>query len=157
MPEPDAVDQVRARAPDQQAERDRQHRVPRPRTGEEDQHPTDCERRQGGDERRGARKQAESDSGVLDVVDRERAEDMQRFVERELARDDQLRELVGRERGQDDCAKPCPLRPPRGERALRRRERRERVGTRADADVDRPRWFAHPRSSFRLQSMHCVV
>jgi hypothetical protein len=41
---------------------------------------------------------AEGDARVLDVVDRKRAEDMQRLVELELRGDDQLRQLVGRDR-----------------------------------------------------------
>ena len=46
----------------------------------------------------------------------------------------------------------------RAERALGHRDRRQRVGARADADVERPRGaLAQPRSSLRLQSMHWVV
>ena len=46
-------------------------------------------------DRRRAREEAERDPGVLDVVDRERPDDVDLLVERELARDEVLRQLVG--------------------------------------------------------------
>ena len=82
--EPDAVDQVRGRAADQEAERDRQHRMAGAGAREEDEHPADRDRRQRRHDRRRTREQPEGDPGVLDVVDRERAEHVERVAEGEL-------------------------------------------------------------------------
>ena len=76
VPEPDPVDEVRVAAADQEPERDRQHGMARAGAREEDEHPADRERGQHDHDRRRAREEAERDPGVLDVVDRERADDV---------------------------------------------------------------------------------
>ena len=60
--------------------------------------------------------------GVLDVVDRERPDDVHRVVERERARDDVLRHLVGDHGGERDRREPGPL-PDARRRASARRPR----------------------------------
>ena len=115
MAEPDPVDEVRGAAPDQQPERDRQHRVAGSGTCEEDEHPADRERGQRRHEPGCVREQAEGDARVLDVVDRERAEDVHLIVQRELTRDDVLRHLVGQDGRSNDEAQADPLGPARGE------------------------------------------
>ena len=97
--QPDPVDEVREAAADQQAERGGQHRMARAGAGEEDDHPDDRGRGDERDDRRRAGEEPERDAGVLDVVDRERPDDVHRLVERERARDDVLRHLVGDHRG----------------------------------------------------------
>src|ERR687888_1684295 len=95
VPEPDAVDEVRDAAADHEPERDGQDRVPRARAGEEAEHPGDGDAGEHDHDRRRAREEAERDPRVLDVVDRERPDDLDLLVEPELARDELLRELVG--------------------------------------------------------------
>src|SRR5918911_2543463 len=102
VPESHAVDEVRDAAADHEPERDRQDRVPRAGAAEEAEHPRDGDAREHDHDRRRAGEEAERDPGVLDVVDRERPEDVIRLVEREPARDDVLRELVGGDRRRRD-------------------------------------------------------
>jgi len=82
MAEPDAVDEVRDAAAEHEAECDREHGMPGARAREEDEHPEDCEGRQRDHDRGGAREETERDPGVMDVVDRERAGDLDLFAER---------------------------------------------------------------------------
>ena len=159
VPEPDPVDQVRGRAADQQAERDRQHRVARAGAREEDEHPADRQRGQQRHDRRRAREEPEGDPGVLDVVDRERADHVQR-PRRARAATRRSASSAGRRRSPRTTTAPRPahwLGRAASERSADR-DGRQRVRARADADVERPRGgLRHPRSSLRLQSMHCVV
>ena len=156
--EPDAVDEVRDAAADHEPERNRQHRVARARAREEEQHPADGERGEDDDDRRRAREEAERDARVLHVVDRERPEHLHLVVERELRRDDVLRQLVGGDRGDGDRAEREPLGRAGRERALDRRERRERVGRGSDADVDRARVVDSVTAlASRWQSMQSVA
>src|SRR5437870_2056152 len=94
VPEPHAVDQVREAAADHEAERDGQERVPSAGAREEREHPRDGEAGQDDHDRRRAREEPERDPGVLNVVDRERAEYAGVLVEGKPARDEVLRELV---------------------------------------------------------------
>ena len=144
MSEPDPVDQVRGTAPDQQAQRDRQDRMARAGAGEENEHPSDRQRSQRGDEPRRVREQAEGDPGVLDVMNRERAEHVHLVVERKLAGDDVLRHLVGEHGRRDDEAEPEPLRPACRQRPRGHRDRRQGIGGGTDPNVDRTR-LAQPR------------
>src|SRR5512132_1504937 len=158
VPEPDAVEEVGRAAAYEQAERDGEDRVPRSGARKEDEHPGHCDRGQDRHDRRGAGEEAERDPGVLHVVDRQRPGDVPLGVEREVARDDVLRQLVARERCQSDRQEADPLLRPRVERATRPCNGRQRVGRRADTDVEvTGRRLAQPRSSSRLQSMHCVA
>ena len=158
MPEPYAVDEVRDAAADDEPERDGQDRVPRARAAEEAEHPGDGEAGEHDHDRRRAREEAERDPRVLDVVDRERAEHPHLLVEREAARDDVLRELVGRDGCDRHRDQRDPLDRARGERPLGHGDRREPVGGGADADVDPARrGLAQARSPLRRQSMHCVA
>jgi hypothetical protein len=135
--ETDAVDQVRDASAENEAERHRQHGVTSARACEEEQHRSHCDGRHGDDDRRSASEQAERDPGVLDVVDRERPDDVDAFAERERSPDDLLRQLVGDDRGTRDDDENEPLRPSRAEETLCRRDRLEGVRGRADTDVDR--------------------
>src|SRR5215208_7332242 len=65
VPEPQAVDQVRSAAADQQAQRDGKDRVPRAGTGKEPEHPPHRDRGQYRDDQRRAREQPERDARVL--------------------------------------------------------------------------------------------
>ena len=87
------------------------------------------------------------------MVDPERAEHMHAVVEREVARDDPLRQLVRRERGERDGGERRPLRRPGAERPLDDRDRREPVGRRAHADIGAPGGLRHALSAFRASSM----
>ena len=62
-----------------------------------------------------------------------------RVADREPRRDDPLRQLVGDDRGAGDDGERSPLRGAGAERALGARDRLQRVGRRADADVEPPR------------------
>ena len=90
--------------------------------------------------------------GVLDVMDRERPDDVHRLVERDRRRDDVLRHLVGRDRRHATSAKPAHCQRVRAERALRDRDRREPVGRRADPNVVRGSRIAQA-SALRWSSM----
>ena len=92
------------------------------------------------------------------MVDRERPGDVPLGVEREVAGDDVLRQLVAGQRGQRDRGQAEPLLRPRGQRAMSARERRQSVGRGADAHVSPARdGLAQRRSSRRLQSMQSVA
>ena len=92
------------------------------------------------------------------MVDRERPEHAHVVVEREPARHDVLRQLVGREGCDRDRGEADPLRQAGRERALRDGDGREGVGRGADAHVGHARsGLAQPRSSLRRQSMHSVA
>ena len=71
---------------------------------------------------------------------------------------DVLRQLVAGQRREGDREQPDPLLRAGVQRAASARHRGQRVGRRADADVDvTRRRLAQPRSSSRLQSMQCVA
>ena len=95
--------------------------MPRARAREEDEHPEDRERCQHDHDRGRAREEAERDPGVVDVVDRERAGDLDLLAERERPRDDLLRQLVGADGGDGDRAEPEPLARSRPRAAAPRR------------------------------------
>ena len=135
MPEPHAVDQIGDAAADDEAERDGQDRVARPRPREEVEHPRHRSDGQQDHERRRACEQPEGDPGVLDVPDRKRPDDVHRLVEPELRGHDRLRQLIRTDRGERDGAQADPLRPAGAERPLRDRDRRQAVGRRTDAHV----------------------
>ena len=108
-------------------------------TREEDEHPEHRERRERDHDGRRAREEAERDPGVVDVVDRERAGDLDLLAERERARDDLLRQLVRADRGGGDSGEPEPLARPAPSGRSRGRDRAQRVRRRPDADVGRQR------------------
>jgi hypothetical protein len=92
------------------------------------------------------------------VVDRERPDDVTLGVERQMARDDVLRQLVADERREGDCEEAGPLLRAGVQRAPCARHGSQRIRRGADADVEPPRRrLAQPRSSSRLHSMHCVA
>src|SRR5262245_28444917 len=118
VPEPDAVDEVGDAPAEDEAERDRQHRMASSGVREEHEHRAD---RDGGDrdhDRCAAPEEAEGDPGVLDVVDGERSDDVDALAEGEGPTDDLLRQLVGEDRGPRDDEERDPLRPACRERAL---------------------------------------
>src|ERR671924_1680841 len=100
MAEPDAVGEVRRAPAEEEAERDGKDRVPASRARKEDEHPGDRDRRERDHDGRCGREEPERDPRVLHVVNRERADDVHLVAERELGRDDPLRQLVGRDRSQ---------------------------------------------------------
>ena len=132
------------------------------RAGEEDEHPEHRERGQRDHDRRRAREETERDPGVVHVVDREGAGDLDLLAQRERPRDDLLRQLVGGDRGDarsspspSHCCLPAPSLPLAGE------DRPQRVRRRADPDVDRaellaPSGLGH-LCRFRASSMQSVV
>ena len=85
VPEPDPVDQVRGRAADQRGRARPAAPGAAPRAREVDEHPADCERRQRRHDWRCAREEPERDARVLDVVDREGPDHVQRLVEARAA------------------------------------------------------------------------
>ena len=137
VPEPDAVDEVREAAADHEAERrPASPGAARPERAKKTSiHATPIAVRTITTRRR-AREEPERDPGVLDVVDRERPDDVD--ARRGRARSRRCASSAGRRRAQ-------PRRRPRGrptggpgrERALGDRDRRQRVRRRADADVER--------------------
>src|SRR5215211_739755 len=150
VPEPDAIGQIRDAAAEEQAERDRQDRVPATRSAEEDDHPAHGDGSQDNHARRRRRKEAKGDSGVLHVVDRERADHVDRLAEGERRRDDRLRHLVGRNRGPRDGDQRDPLAQSRAKRAPGAPLRNHAVRGRPHPDLRaRPAGVSY-RSSFRL-------
>src|SRR5436190_9644023 len=157
VPQPHPVEEVREAAADHEPERDRQYRVPRAGTREEDEHPRDRRRRQEDHDRGRAGEEAERDAGVLDVPDPEGPDHVDTVAEYEVVVHDPLRQLVGRRGRKRDGAEPEPLEEAGPERTLGGESRRQRVGGGAHADVPRTCRLAlllrHPRSDCRLQSM----
>ncbi len=84
--------------------------------GEENEHPGDGDTGEEDDGRRRRREQAEGDTGVLHVMDRERPDDVHRIPQLELRSNDRLRHLVGDDCRQGDGNERDPLAPPRGKR-----------------------------------------
>src|SRR5262249_48757019 len=68
VPEPDAVDEVRHAAADDEAQRNREDGMARSGAGEEQEHPADREGRQHDHDRRRAREQAERAAHVLALM-----------------------------------------------------------------------------------------
>src|SRR5918911_4448490 len=119
VPEPHPVDEVRDAAADNEPERDGQDRMPRAGAGEEPEHPRDGDPGEDDHDRRRAGEEAERDPRVLDMVDGERADHAHLLVEGEAARDDVLRQLVGREGRGGHRDEGGPLAGARGERPPR--------------------------------------
>ena len=69
-------------------------------------------------------------------MDREGADELDALADLERAADELLRELVGEDRRSSDREQRQPLRRPGRQRALRGRDRLQRVRRRADADID---------------------
>src|SRR5579862_9606593 len=151
--EPHAIQEVRRAPADHEPECDGQHRMPGARSHEEQQHPCDRDAGEDDDDGRRAREQPERDAGVLHVVDPERADDVDAVAESEVADDDVLGQLVGRDGRQADGEEPEPLDRAGAERALRHRDRRQRIRGGTDSNV-LPQRLGHRRSASRLQSMH---
>jgi len=161
VPEANSIDEVRDASAEHETERDGQHGMPTTGAREEDEHRADGNRRDGDDDGRPAPEEPERDAGVLDVIDRERADDVDAVPELERSPDDLLRELVGGDRRTGDDEENDPLRSSGAERAFGRRDRLQGVRGRADADVDRgdlgPRRLAQLCSSARLSSMQSLA
>ena len=133
VPEPDPVDEVRHAATQHEAERDGHQRVSLTGAREEDHHrqhrdPGDHHHRSGR-----VREQTERDTGVADVVDRERPRHLPLVTERERSCDRALGDLVCDHRSGRDRDQRQPLRAPGRERPLRARDGLEGVRGRADA------------------------
>jgi len=138
------------------------HRMAPPRPGEEHGHRADGDRGHADDDGRPAAEEPECDPGVLDVVDRERPDDVDAVAERQRASDELLRELIGEDGRARDDDEHEPLRASGSEKPLGRGDRLERVRRRADADVDlrdiTRRGLAHELpSSARWSSMQSVA
>ncbi len=139
--EPQPVGEVADRPADQQAQRDREQGMPRPGTGEVDEHPG---HRHGGQERdhlEPAGEDAEGDAVVADMADREEREQLQALAQGHVGDDQMLRHLVGGDgRGRHrDHPDPLERAGPLGLRL--------RIGQLLD----------QPRSSSLLHSMHFVA
>ena len=105
-----------------------------------------------------AREETERDPRVLHVMNPEDAHDVIALVEREVARDDDLRELIRRHRGERDRGEAHPLHCAGAERALRNRDRPQAVLHRPDTDVGcangpREGRIGHRCSAFLASSM----
>src|SRR5439155_15813760 len=135
---------------DGQAERDREDRMAGARAREEEEHPADGDRSENGHHGGRLREEPERDPGVLNVVDREGPEHVVLAVERELARDDVLRQLVGVEGGERDRPQRDPLMRTRRERALGSGDRSEAVGRRPHPYVPRHRAASYWRGLAQL-------
>jgi hypothetical protein len=161
VPETHAVDQVRDAPAKDETECDRKDRMASPRTGEEPEHQSHGGGRHGYDEACPAREQPERDPRVLDVVYRERPDDVDAVSKRERSPDYLLGDLVGGYRRPGDEEESEPLTGAGGKRSLRARDRLERVCRRPDANVDQrrigPCGFAHRCSWARLSSMQRVA
>src|SRR5262245_18469821 len=156
--EPHPVGEVRDAAPDQQADRDRQKRMPRSRAVEVHEHPADGDERQQDHEPRRGGDEPEGDARVLDVVDRQRADDLDVLVESELARDHVLGQLVGDDGGDRDRAQGDPVTRSGGQRPRDHGDRRQAVRPRSRPELLLPGGFGgQPRSCFLLSSMQRVA
>ena len=102
--------------------------MPRARAREEEEHRTDRNRGQRDHDGCRAREEAEGDARVLDVVNRERPDEADSRVDREMAADDVFRQLVRADRSRSDEPEADPLCTLRGERSLGDGDRPERVG-----------------------------
>ncbi len=163
MPETQPVDEVRDAAAEHEAHSHGQERMTPCGAREEHDQGRDRDRRERDDDARRVREEPERDSRVADAVDRQRAEDANRVAELERARDDELRQLVGRGRGAGDDEESGPLRGACGEGPLRAGDRLERIRRGADANLQRglrrhdPCRLAHSRSSSCLHERHSVA
>jgi hypothetical protein len=90
-------------AADDQAEYDRQQRMPRATTREEGQQADDNQGRDYSDERGPAGEEAEGDPGVLHVRERERPDDVHFLPERPAGGDETLGYLAGADGREGDC------------------------------------------------------
>ena len=144
--EPHAVGEVREAAADHEAERHGQHGMAGAGAREVGEHPADRDRRDDDDAGRRVREEAERDSGVLDVPDRQRPDDVDAVAERQVAGDDVLRHLVGDDGRDRDRRQQQPLQPGRRERAARARERRQGIRRRADSHLELACRLVHRRS-----------
>ena len=150
--QPDAVGEVRDAAADDEAERDGQHRMAGAGAREVGKHPGDRDRGDHDDGRRCVREETEGDAGVLDMADREGAQNVEPLTQPEVGRDHVLRHLVRDARRDRDRPERQPLHGRRRERAGRAGKRRQRVRRRAHSHLQLPQRLVHP-SALRLQSM----
>jgi hypothetical protein len=113
-------------------------RVPTARPCEEDEHPGDRDAGEHDHDRRRRREEAKRDAGVVHMVDREWADDVDLLSEGELVRDDPLRQLVGSDRSERDQAEAHPLAGVRRKRAPGAEHRDDAVRRRPHPDLGRP-------------------
>jgi len=100
----------------------------------------------------------EGDAGVLDVVNRERADELDVLVQVQLAGDHVLGQLVGDHGGDRDRAQGEPVPRARGQRPRNDGDRRQAVGARSRPELLLPGGLrGQPRSCFRLSSMQRVA
>ena len=131
-----AVDQIGDASTENEPQSDRQDGMPFGRAGEEPDHHPDRHGRDCDDEARPAREEPESDARVLDVVDGERAEEVDAFSDSERAPNNLLRELIGDYGRRCDCEQCEPLSRSGRQRAFGGRDGLQRVCGRPDPHID---------------------
>src|SRR3954468_164939 len=107
--EPHPVEEIGEAAADHEPQRHREYGMAGAGSGEEEEHPRDGDACREDDDGGRAREEAERNPRVLHVVDPERADDVHRLVEGEVARDQVLRQLVGGDRPERDRGSRRPL------------------------------------------------